>query len=102
MKAESKIMSRLIGYWMRREYWNLKNLAMILERSWIQKKKRKRARRVITIRIISFILRRHYIKKIMEERNNIASLIQMKVDLVSKDGVKTKSLKYIEPDLSYV
>jgi len=85
MKAESKIMSRLIGYWMRREYWNLKNLAMILERSWIQKKKRKRARRVITIRIISFILRRHYIKKIMEERNNIASLIQMKVDLAKHE-----------------
>jgi len=81
MKSEVVIVLSVIRYFDRREIVRMKNLVNKLERAIIERKIRKKSRKKICLRVIVWIIRRRYVKDVMEERESLEGLIQMRVDL---------------------
>jgi len=84
-KAKMYMIGTFSRFWVRLEYIHMKRLVYILELAWIKKKNRKRARRIIKLKIIGYILRKQYVKMILSERENLENIIQMRIDLAKHE-----------------
>ena len=80
-KSIVKIGLVLISFFERREIYNMKVLVNKLERAIKLRKKKIRSRGYLGMRIIVWLIRRGYVKKVMDNRDSLEGIIRMKVDL---------------------
>jgi len=88
----------IIRYYERREMVRMKVLVNKLERAIVMRNRRKRARRFLMKKIIGWVLRRNYVKKLMNERESLEGMIRMRVDLarMELDRFYKGKVEYLE------